>query len=398
MIFIYTIVLVLGIYRNREEVKLNMLKHLSLFAGCGGIDLGFAWAGIETVAAVELKQFACETLKKNNPNIKIFGPPDFDGDIRSFSKETLRDLVGDLEIDIISGGPPCQPFSIASAQRFYKDDKRYKRKGHEDNEKGNLLPEYIRIINEVKPKVFVIENVSALISWNNGAFLSESLKALDADYVYSTPSIIHAHCFGVPQYRERMIIIGTRIKNKKILFDDNTIILDKVFTVNDALVNFPKNPHNHQLRKHTPETIARYKKLKFGERDIKGRVDRLDPNKPSKTVIAGGENGGGRSHLHPYLSRTTSPRECARFQTFSDDFVLCGTMSRQFTQVGNAVPPVLAYFIASYIKSYIFDISIDFESDLKNIKHPIVSVLPSHILEFRSIGKCENNEQLSLFD
>lgn len=378
---------------------MDTLKHLSLFAGCGGIDLGFTWAGIETVAAVEIKQFAADTLKKNHPHIKVYGPAEYDGDVRNFNIDTLKEMIGDVEIDIISGGPPCQPFSVAAAQRFYKNDDRYKRKGDMDSEKGNLLPEYIRIINEIKPKVFVIENVAALITWNDGKFLTESLKELDNEYVYTVPCAVHAHEFGVPQYRERMIIIGTRISGKKPIFNDDTVQLDRIFTVGDALADFPENPMNHQLRAHTPESIARYDRLKFGERDHLGRVDRLDPNLPAKTVIAGGENGGGRSHLHPYLPRTTSPRECARFQTFPDDFELCGTMSRQFTQVGNAVPPLLAYFIASYIKAYILDMDVDFKSDLSEIKHPVVKEIPKHIIQFNAMGdngqKCE---QISLFD
>lgn len=375
-----------------------MLKHLSLFAGCGGIDLGFQWAGFETVVGVEIKQFACDTLKKNHPNIKVFGPPEYDGDVRKFSIKTLKEMIGNTEIDIISGGPPCQPFSVAASQRFYKYDERYKRKGDQDIEKGNLLPEYIRVINEIRPKVFVIENVAALISWNDGKFLSESLKALDSEYVYSTPCAIHAHRFGVPQYRERMIIIGTRVKDKHPMFNDETVKLDRIFTVDDALSFFPEKPLNHQLRKHTPESIARYSKLKFGERDHKGRVDRLDPRQPAKTVIAGGENGGGRSHLHPYLPRTTSPRECARFQTFPDDFELCGTMSRQFTQIGNAVPPLLAYFIATYVKSYILDMDVNFEKDLSNVLHPVVKEVPNHIIEFNAIGEEMKMRQLSLMD
>lgn len=379
---------------------MTRLKHLSLFAGCGGIDLGFTWAGIETVAAVEIKQFACDTLKKNHPGIKVFGPPEFDGDIRKFNADVLREMIGNTEIDIISGGPPCQPFSVAASQRFYKDDERYKRKGNQDEEKGNLLPEYIRLINEIRPKVFVIENVAALISWNDGIFLKESLSALDNDYVYSEPCAVHAHEFGVPQYRERMIIIGTRIHGKHPVFNDNTVSIDKVFTVGDALSEFPEHPLNHQLRKHTPESIARYDKLKFGERDHLGRVDRLDPNKPSKTVIAGGEHGGGRSHLHPYLPRTTSPRECARFQTFPDDFEFCGNMSRQFTQIGNAVPPLLAYFIASYIKKYVLDIDVDFEQDLDTVQHPVVKKISKHIKEFKAIGEKEEEsyQQMSEFD
>jgi DNA (cytosine-5)-methyltransferase 1 len=94
--------------------------------------------------------------------------------------------------------------------------------------------------------------------------------------------------------------------------------------------------------------------LDFGQREKKGRVDRLDPTKPSKTVIAGGSNGGGRSHLHPFIARTLTARECARLQTFPDNYVFQGSIARQFTQVGNAVPPLLAEHFARKIGQQIF--------------------------------------------
>ena len=93
--------------------------------------------------------------------------------------------------------------------------------------------------------------------------------------------------------------------------------------------------------------------LEYGERDKLGRVDRLDPRLPSKTVIAGGTKGGGRSHLHPFFPRTLSVRECARLQTFPDSYIFTGANARQFTQVGNAVPPLLAYKLATSIKNAI---------------------------------------------
>ena len=106
---------------------------------------------------------------------------------------------------------------------------------------------------------------------------------------------------------------------------------------------------NHITRQHRADSILRYMELKYGQRDHLGRVDRLNPRLPSKTVIAGGVKGGGRSHLHPEIPRTLSVRESARLQTFPDDYVFCGPPARQFTQVGNAVPPVLAMKIADAI-------------------------------------------------
>ena len=106
---------------------------------------------------------------------------------------------------------------------------------------------------------------------------------------------------------------------------------------------------------HKADSVLRYMILSPGQRDHLGRVDRLDPDKPSKTVIAGGVKGGGRSHLHPFIPRTISVRECARLQTFPDNYTFTGTTARQFTQVGNAVPPMLAYKLASKIKDAILD-------------------------------------------
>lgn len=111
---------------------------------------------------------------------------------------------------------------------------------------------------------------------------------------------------------------------------------------------------NHITREHSAESISRYMQLSYGKRDQLGRVDRLDPTKPSKTIIAGGNKGGGRSHLHPYIPRTLSVRESARIQTFPDSYIFTGPVARQFTQVGNAVPPVLGAQLAKAIKESYF--------------------------------------------
>ena len=107
-------------------------------------------------------------------------------------------------------------------------------------------------------------------------------------------------------------------------------------------------------REHSAESVLRYMELAYGARDQLGRVDRLDPSRPSKTIIAGGTKGGGRSHLHPYFPRTLSVRESARLQTFPDDYLFTGPVARQFTQVGNAVPPVLAAQLAIAVRNCYF--------------------------------------------
>ncbi|MGQ0542492.1 MAG: DNA cytosine methyltransferase, partial [Blastocatellia bacterium] len=116
-----------------------------------------------------------------------------------------------------------------------------------------------------------------------------------------------------------------------------------------VLKSLAENLANTETREHKAESILRYMELAYGQRDQLGRVDRLDPASPAKTVIAGGTKGGGRSHLHPEVPRTLSVRESARLQSFPDDYEFVGTSGRQFTQVGNAVPPVLAAQIGQSI-------------------------------------------------
>lgn len=363
------------------------IHHVSLFSGCGGIDLGFKWAGVKTIAAVENKEYACETLRANFPETVVLGPPLHRGDVREISGNDIRKATNFFgEIDIVSGGPPCQPFSIAAGQRWGKDDPRYRRKGNQNKELGDLLPDFVRIVLELQPKAFMLENVSGLLTWNNGSYLSESLSPLLKDYIISEPHVIEAADYGVPQFRQRMIIIGTKVVGKMPKLPTPTHHKGSLFnsynSVQDALSNFCDSLPNHITRNHKPETILRYKKLKFGERDQLGRVDRLDPGRPSKTIISGGDRGGGRSHLHPYLPRTITPREAARLQTFPDDYVFYGSMSRQFTQIGNAVPPLLAYQIAKYIMLHILEQPALHPDTLSSVKHPIVAAFSKSL-------KCE---------
>ncbi len=123
---------------------------------------------------------------------------------------------------------------------------------------------------------------------------------------------------------------------------------------------------NTETREHRAASVLRYMALAYGARDQLGRVDRLNPALPSKTVIAGGTAGGGRSHLHPEITRTLSVRECARLQTFPDDYVFVGATARQFTQVGNAVPPLLAARVGKAIAETYFQAT-------KDAKKPVIA-------------------------
>lgn len=324
---------------------------VSFFAGAGGLDIGFSYAGFNTIASVELVELFCNTLRHNNPDKIVIGPPQYSGDVKNHEEiaNVLRNVVGIQQgfHGIFHGGPPCQPFSIAANQRFNKSGDNFKRKGFEDNEKGNLLFDYLWYIEEFLPSGFLIENVEGLLELDDNGRIRQALNHLqELGYSISEPTIVNATYYGVPQNRKRCIILGAMGNIAPVLPtpNDTPTACGKVFE--RPLVGIL----NHVTREHSAASVERYMRLEYGCRDQLGRVDRLDPSKPSKTVIAGGTKGGGRSHLHPYYPRTLSVRECARLQTFPDDYEFTGSVARQFTQVGNAVPPLLAYKLALSLK------------------------------------------------
>ncbi len=236
------------------------------------------------------------------------------------------------------GGPPCQPFSIAANQRFNKSGENFKRVGFSHLLNGNLLFDYIDLIKHFRPAAFLIENVPGLLGIDGGEQLQRAYRELQASgYEVHQPTVLVASEHNVPQNRTRLFIVGNRLGVRFLPPRPTGHQLNCAAVFELSL----KDVANHETRKHSAESIQRYSQLDYGRRDKLGRVDRLDPSVPSKTVIAGGTAGGGRSHLHPYIPRTISVRECARLQTFPDSFVFVGPSARQFTQVGNAVPPVL---------------------------------------------------------
>jgi DNA (cytosine-5)-methyltransferase 1 len=336
------------------RVKPHSTPIVSFFSGAGGLDLGFEAAGFSHVALVEKNELFCETLRHNRPKIKVIGPPETSGDV-SATEEMIGQLEGSIGLGkfegIFVGGPPCQPFSIAANQRFNKSGKNFKRIGFSHKTNGNLLFEFIDLIKHFQPSAFLIENVPGLLDIDGGEQLQTAYRELEAKgYILNAPLVLIAAEHKVPQNRTRLFIVGNRLGKK---FIPPTPTGDQLCCAPIFKISL-KNVQNHETRAHSAESIARYMKLDYGNRDQLGRVDRLDPRVPSKTVIAGGTAGGGRSHLHPYIPRTLSVRESARLQTFPDDYVFLGPSARQFTQVGNAVPPVLGAQLADAIWTSFF--------------------------------------------
>lgn len=336
---------------DRFKKNKNGIEVVSFFSGAGGLDLGFEAAGFEHLALVEHMELFCKTLRHNRPDWNVLGPPDFSGDVSDTEAitEKLKKIISPKTFDgVFVGGPPCQPFSIAANQRFNKSGEKFKRIGFAHEKNGNLLFDYIELIKKFKPRAFLIENVPGLLEVDGGEQLQNAYRDLEAaGYTMNQPMVLIAAEYAVPQNRTRLFIVGNRVGKSFKMTKSQGVQL-----ACSGVFQLPLNDvHNHVTREHSAESILRYMKLEYGARDQLGRVDRLNPILPSKTVIAGGNAGGGRSHLHPYIPRTLSVRESARIQTFPDDYEFIGPSARQFTQVGNAVPPVLAAQLAASIKS-----------------------------------------------
>ncbi len=333
----------------------NHIPMVSFFSGCGGLDLGFEASGFFHVAAFEINDVFCSTIRYNRPQWKVFGPPEAPGDVSSFSEisGTLERIIGRDFEGVFVGGPPCQPFSIAANQRFSKSGDQFKRVGFSSSKNGNLLFDYVALIAYFRPACFLIENVAGLRDIDGGAQLSEAVLSLEnSGYKVNAPAILNAADFAVPQTRNRLFIIGTRRQR------DMKLPSPGVLRYGSGSVLGRRRTHssNSETRAHKLESVKRYVRLDYGQRDQLGRVDRLRPEHPSKTVIAGGNKGGGRSHLHPEIPRTLSVRECAQLQTFPDDYLFIGSIGRQFTQVGNAIPPVLAAQIGTALACSVYGV------------------------------------------
>jgi DNA (cytosine-5)-methyltransferase 1 len=238
---------------------------------------------------------------------------------------------------------------------------------------------------ELKPKCFLIENVPGILTIDQGSGMSKVYEILEeAGYTISTPKVIDAADYGVPQFRKRAFVIGTITKKKFVFPEPTHAKTESLFQKQhvgcaNVLVDIPNTLLNNITREHSEASLKRYRTLLFGQREMLGRVDRLDPLRPSKTVIAGGTSGGGRSHLHPFQARTLTVRECARLQTYPDDYIFHGSIARQFTLVGNSVPPLIAEILARSIGKQYFN--------KKYAKDPKFEVIGDNSASSKSLAK-----------
>ncbi|MGD7046952.1 DNA cytosine methyltransferase [Rossellomorea marisflavi] len=308
-------------------------KVISLFSGAGGMDLGFVNAGFEIVWAIDFEKEACETYKNN------LGDHIVCEDISTVNTDDLPDC------DIIIGGSPCQGFSNANRKTNFLD-----------NPKNFLVREYLRVVKDKRPKVFVLENVPRLISAGEGKFLKEIKEQL---YEYHIEvKVMNAVDHGVAQKRRRAILIGSRIGRVFHPANDS-----KVKTVSEALENIPKDaPNQSEYRSSRETTIQKIRLIEQGRNahslpesyNISPNTHqnvyrRLHPNEPSHTLAHAGKS----VMIHPTEDRIISIREAARIQSFPDDFTFYGDLNSKYQQLANAVPPKMAEDIANEIIKYI---------------------------------------------
>lgn len=367
---------------------------IDLFAGCGGLSLGFEMEGFNIPLAIEKDEWASETYKANHKNTKVIT-----GDITQILN--LDELLPkNMIIDGIIGGPPCQGFSLSGNRD--KNDPR-----------NSLFMEFVRFVKYYKPKFFVMENVTGILSMktkNNENVKDLILKEYkEAGYNVKICKLNAAE-HGVPQARIRVIFIG--IRNDIEFIEEEigpkpTFLGDKQITIEQAIMDLPKiqsgegeevmeyateptnayqkwarnnskKVYNHIAMRHTKRLIERFEQIKFGEsvanvseehkQRKRGDASKVSgktfsqnnmrpfPNRPSPTIPASFQS----NFIHPFINRNYTAREGARLQSFPDSYVFHGkrtTMSweknlSQYQQIGNAVPPLLANAIAKSILKY----------------------------------------------
>ncbi|HJS09726.1 DNA cytosine methyltransferase [Sphingopyxis sp.] len=310
---------------------------IELFAGCGGLSTGFLDAGLHVAAGFELDARAVDAY---NYNHDYRGSRGFIADLNLASGAELLERAGIMRADFVIGGPPCQPFSIAG-----------KRQGKRDI-RADLIGHFIRIVDELKPSAFMLENVPNLASIDSGEFLDDVKAELRALGYKVDHRVVLAADYGVPQNRKRLVVLGVKGK-RTVRFPDAThgtaerpylSSAEAIDDLPDAGEFGETGIFNHEPTMHSDDMIERLSALEPGKRERGSYHDRLHPERPSYTLRAGSGNFSPLRPVHYKHHRVITVRESARLQGFSDDFLWPDRIPRlqQYRQVGNAVPPPMA--------------------------------------------------------
>jgi DNA (cytosine-5)-methyltransferase 1 len=353
-------------------------KMISLFSGCGGLDLGFHNAGYSTVWANDINEWAVKTFQRNFGNI--------------ITQENIEKInpAKDKNIpncDLIIGGFPCQDFSVVWKQPGLEGDR------------GNLYKHYLRFIEAKNPKAFVAENVKGMLTANKGKAIEEIVKGFSnvgKGYLIKIQLYNFAD-YGVPQFRERVLIVGVRLdtgfdfihpypthgndrKNKYRTAGEALKDVEKVWDFNRDEIKIVDK--TKRLLEKIPEG-GNFKDIPVNDPDyVKGMIShvyrRLNRNEPAKTIIAAG--GGGTWGYHFKQPRPLCNRERARLQSFPDNFIFEGSTTEIRRQIGNAVPPEGVVALAKKLKP-LFDGTYK-SVDLKAINNKLQKLSIKERLEY----------------
>lgn len=363
-------------------------KVIDLFAGVGGLSYGFATDNdFRILAANEILKPMADAYCANHPDVKMYNK-----DIKDFSIEDLNTDLGieEGDIDIVIGGPPCQAYSTVGKRLI-------------DDPRGKLFQEYFRILKELRPKLFVYENVKGLLSMQGGRLIIQ-IKELFESIGYNVQmKLLNAADYGAPQIRERIILVGT-LDDRPFTYPDPThhdpmsgaetgMGLKPYVTLGEALGDLPsirsgehaeeyscppQNDYQKLMRKGAPGRIVDHETSRNNDRMIaimealpdggspRDIPEELRPSsgfantycrlwwdRPSTTITRNLGCPSSSRCVHPRDPRPLTTREGARLQGFPDSYIFCGSRADKHLQIGNAVPTFLSVAIKDAVKSYL---------------------------------------------
>ena len=323
---------------------MTKINFVEVCAGGGGLSSGLKLAGLEPILLNDNDKWCCETLKKNHSGVNIFKG--------SFVDIKTEDYVG--KVDVLAGGVPCQAFSQAGLREGFNDPR------------GNLFLEFLGMINKIRPKCFLIENVKGLLTQDQGNSFKNILETIKEIGVYNVKhKVLNAWEHGVAQKRERLVIVGIRNDiDKEFNFP---VPQTKKPVLKDVLKNVPESPgqtypdHKRSIMDRIPpggcwtslpENLQReYLGGSYTSGGGKrGMARRLSMNEPSLTLTTSPAQKQ-TERCHPLETRPLTVREYARIQSFPDDHIFEGSMNQQYKQIGNAVPVKLGCELGKCIKT-----------------------------------------------
>lgn len=365
----------------------KQFRILDLFCGAGGMSYGMHLSSkFKTIVALDINEKLAITFKKNMPETDVII-----GDIRDkHIKQRIVSLSKEKGINMIVGGPPCQGYSLKGKKMGLEDSRNF------------LFVEYLDLVEKLQPKVFIIENVKALLSTSKGWFKDQIISSITNLGYHVDVGILKATDFGVPQTRERTIFICC--KEKKILLPSP--IVKYPVTVREAIEDlayletnegafeqdyctFPtseyqkkmrknsKKLYNHKASNHAKIAVDKLKMIPpekgkeylpkelLGKQKFNSTWGRLTWDEPSPTIDTRFDASSNGKNNHPFLNRSITPREAARLQSFDDSYIFYGSKVSIRTQIGNAVPPLMAKAIADAIYEQLMTNSIIIGDNVK---------------------------------